>query len=55
MGMPSIKDQPRLIARCEACGSVYAAVEMPNGRIAPIGRLEGCKCGSSDFSEYESE
>lgn len=50
--MSSIEARPRLMAVCDDCGSAYAAVEQSDGRIAPIGRLNGCACGSTEFSEY---
>ncbi|MBZ6496578.1 hypothetical protein [Natrinema longum] len=38
-----------VMAACTACESVFAAKETANGTILPIGRPQGCQCGSTDF------
>lgn len=44
----------RTVASCDDCGSVYAAVELPGGKIQPIGKRTGCSCGSTSFSKLDS-
>lgn len=41
-------DVTRVLAACEACGSVYAARQWPDGTIRIIGQ-EGCSCGGTSF------
>ena len=41
-------DVTRVMAVCEACGSVYAAREWPDGTIRLIGQ-EGCSSGATTF------
>lgn len=41
-------DVTRVLAACNACGSVYAARQWPDDRIRIIGQ-DGCSCGSTDF------
>lgn len=43
------------MAVCEECGAVYAAIEKSDGSLAPIGRLSGCRCGSTEFSELDAD
>lgn len=44
-------DDERLVAACEQCGSMYAALELPNGEIRPIGSRDGCtSCGGTAFT-----
>ncbi|QLG48444.1 hypothetical protein [Natrinema halophilum] len=43
----------RTIAACEHCGALYAALEFSNETIRPIGRRDGCRCGSTEFSAIE--
>lgn len=41
----------RILAACEECGSIYAAVRRPDGEIQPIGSRQGCaSCGGTTFS-----
>ena len=43
--------EQRLVASCVGCGSVYAALEVPNGEIQPIGSRNGCaSCGGTTFA-----
>jgi len=44
-----------MMAACDHCGAVYAAIEQSDGTIAPIGRLSGCRCGSTEFSELDPD
>ena len=44
------EDESRLIGVCAKCGSMYAALEFPNGSIRPIGSRDGCtSCGATEF------
>ena len=40
----------RTIAACEECGSLYAAIELDDETLRPIGRRDGCQCGSTAFT-----
>lgn len=45
------KQRTRLVAVCEDCGSMYAAFELPDGEIRPIGNRKGCaSCNGTEFS-----
>ncbi|ELY52578.1 hypothetical protein [Natronolimnohabitans innermongolicus] len=48
-------DAQRTIAACDECGSLYAALEITADEFRPIGRRDGCECGSTAFSPVESE
>ncbi len=52
--MSIIENSRRLMAVCDECSAVYAAIETAEGDIAPIGRPGGCACGSGSFSEYDA-
>ncbi|ELY67547.1 hypothetical protein [Natrinema versiforme] len=43
----------RTIAACEQCGALYAALELADDKLRPIGRREGCRCGSTAFSAVD--
>ena len=44
------EDSERLVAACENCGSVYAALKRPSGDVRPIGSLDGCAtCDGTEF------
>lgn len=43
-------ENDRLVAACDDCGSVYAAIELSNGDAQPIGKRNGCSCGGTDFT-----
>lgn len=43
----------RLLAACDQCGSVYAAIRNADRDIIPVGSRTGCSCGGSSFSEVE--
>ncbi len=43
-----MRDHDRVVAVCERCDSVYAAKELMNGTIRPIGTAV-CSCGSENF------
>ena len=47
--MDETDDTGRMIAACEHCGALYAALEISDEKIRPIGRRDGCQCGSTDF------
>ncbi|USZ73400.1 hypothetical protein NGM15_12455 [Natronosalvus halobius] len=34
---------------CTSCGAAYAAERWSEGKIRPIGRREGCRCGGTSF------
>lgn len=51
--MGNSDDARRTIAACEQCGSLYAALEISTGEFRPIGRRDGCECGSMDFTPVE--
>lgn len=41
----------RIVAACDACGAVYAAIELANKGIVPIGSRDGCaSCGGTEFT-----
>jgi len=46
-------DNRRTIAACEQCGSLYAALELSDDKIRPIGRRDGCRCGGTEFTAVE--
>lgn len=46
-------DTSRTIAACEQCGSLYAALEINDEQFRPIGRRDGCECGSTDFTPVD--
>lgn len=49
-------ERNRLVAACVACGSIYAAVELDDGRIQPIGAHGACRnCGGERFRPAEEE
>lgn len=41
-------DVTRVLAACDACGSIYAARQWPDGTVRIIGQ-EGCSCGEEAF------
>ncbi|TYL36895.1 hypothetical protein CV102_20545 [Natronococcus pandeyae] len=42
--------ESHLMAACDECGAVYAAVRLSKERIVPIGSRDGCgSCGSTEF------
>lgn len=41
-------DVTRVLAACDACGSIYAARQWPDGTVRIIGQ-EGCSCGEETF------
>ncbi|WP_121741317.1 hypothetical protein [Natronorubrum halophilum] len=45
----------RTIAVCEDCGTLYAALEISNEEFRPIGRRDGCECGSTDFTPVDDD
>lgn len=50
------EEQRRLLAVCTQCSSVYAAVELSDGSVQPIGRRKGCaSCGADDFKPIEEQ
>lgn len=44
-------DADRMIAACTDCGALYAATELSDGSILPIGRRDGCRCGGTEFTK----
>jgi uncharacterized Zn finger protein len=49
--MPERDGESHLMAACEACGAVYAAMTLPSKRIVPIGTRDGCgSCGGTEFT-----
>lgn len=49
--MPERDGESHLMAACEECGAVYAAMTLPTDRIVPIGTRDGCgSCGGVEFS-----
>ncbi|PGF16889.1 hypothetical protein CP556_12675 [Natrinema sp. CBA1119] len=51
--MDDSDDNRRTIAACEQCGSLYAALELSEDKIRPIGRRDGCRCGGTDFTAVD--
>lgn len=51
--MDGTDENRRTIAACEQCGALYAALELAEDKIRPIGRRDGCQCGSTDFSPVD--
>ncbi|MXV61956.1 hypothetical protein GS429_07775 [Natronorubrum sp. JWXQ-INN-674] len=43
----------RTIAACEQCGSLYAALKIGDDQFRPIGRRDGCECGSMAFTPVD--
>lgn len=52
--MANRDDVTRVLAECQACGSVYAARQWPDGDINIIGQ-DGCSCQSSTFAVVEDD
>lgn len=53
--MENGNDRERIVATCVECGAVYAAVELPNKGLRPIGRRDGCgSCGGTEFAPLAS-
>ncbi|AEH36245.1 hypothetical protein [Halopiger xanaduensis] len=48
-------DPDRMIAACTHCGALYAATELSDGSILPIGRRDGCRCGGTTFTKVNEE
>lgn len=48
-------DSDRMIAACTHCGALYAATELSDGSILPIGQRDGCRCGSTEFTKVNEE
>ena len=48
-------EQRRTIAMCEQCGALYAALEIGDGDFRPIGRRDGCQCGSMEFTPVDDD
>ena len=48
--MSGSDDSHRLIAACTDCGALYAATELSDGSILPIGQRDGCRCGCTTFT-----
>lgn len=46
-------DSSRLIAACTDCGALYAATELADGSILPIGQRDGCQCGCTAFAPVD--
>ncbi|SEP61087.1 hypothetical protein [Natrinema salaciae] len=46
-------DNRRTIAACEQCGALYAALELAEDKIRPIGSRDGCRCGSTCFTPVD--
>ncbi|WP_252699265.1 hypothetical protein [Natronosalvus vescus] len=44
----------KVAATCTSCNAVYAAEAWPDGKVRPIGRREGCRCGETDFKVIET-
>lgn len=47
------EENRRTIAMCEECGALYAALELTDDTFRPIGRRDGCRCGSTDFTPVD--
>ena len=47
-------ENSRTIAMCEECGALYAALEIDDG-YRPIGRRDGCQCGSTAFTPVDGD
>ena len=45
----------RTIAMCEECGALYAALEIDDDEYRPIGRRDGCQCGSTVFTPVDGD
>ena len=43
----------RSIAMCDECGALYAALEIGEDDFRPIGRRDGCQCGSLEFTPVD--
>ncbi|PGF16579.1 hypothetical protein CP556_10915 [Natrinema sp. CBA1119] len=48
------KDGEKVVATCTSCGSVFAAQIVSDGSVLPIGRPQGCQCGSDEFEPATS-
>ena len=48
-GDPTTDEREKVAAQCRDCGAVYSAWVLADGTVQPIGRKDGCRCGSSGF------
>lgn len=49
--MDDADEEVRVLAACEGCGAVYAAIELSNNGLQPIGSRTGCgSCGGKEFT-----
>lgn len=51
--MDETDETQRTIAACDQCGALYAALELSDDKLRPIGRRDGCQCGSTSFSDVD--
>ncbi|MEY7851602.1 hypothetical protein AB7C87_20655 [Natrarchaeobius sp. A-rgal3] len=42
-------ERMKVAARCHECNAVYSAWILSDDTVQPIGRKDGCRCGSSEF------
>lgn len=48
--MSDTSDVDRLVARCTACGALFAAWRSNDGQIVPMGTRRACTtCGGDEF------
>ncbi|WP_339104627.1 hypothetical protein [Haloterrigena salinisoli] len=48
-GEPATDEWEKVAAQCRDCEAVYSAWVLADGTVQPIGRKDGCRCGSSEF------
>ncbi|QRV16234.1 hypothetical protein [Haloterrigena salifodinae] len=39
----------KVAARCRDCGAIYSAWVLADETVQPIGRKDGCRCGTAEF------
>lgn len=42
-------EREKVAARCRDCGAIYSAWVLADETVQPIGRKDGCQCGTSEF------
>ncbi len=48
-------EKTKVAAVCTSCGEIYAAEQLSDGEVRPIGRKDGCRCGVGTFEAIGTE
>ncbi|ELZ14751.1 hypothetical protein C477_19704 [Haloterrigena salina JCM 13891] len=46
---PAADEREKVAAQCRDCGAIYSAWVFADETVQPIGRKDGCRCGTSEF------